>query len=121
MTLENVTNQIVNYIEVENYNAAFALVKQHQHFHNNLYFNDAYATLLYCTGKYVCAKKVLYFNIEILKFYPNNTVLLSTYFLLSLCNLSLNYSKKAQFYLEKCHKLAAKNTELQKELLQLFN
>jgi len=121
MNVHALTKKINQLTENKEFSLALFLAKQHRHYHLNYMFNDAYATLLYCTNRFAEAKKIISFNIRLIKKQAVDTpALLSSYFLKALCYLAENNIEKAQVYIHKCLKLSAENPKLQQEFKQLL-
>lgn len=121
MTVHALTQKINQLIENKEFALALFLVKQHPHYHGNYMFNDAYATLLYCTNRFGEAKKVISFNIKLIRNHATNaSALLSSYFLKALCYLAENNTVKAQSYLNKCLRLSDNKPDLQQQFQQLL-
>lgn len=121
MNAHALTQKINQLTENKEFDLALFLVKQHRHYHLNYMFNDAYATLLYCTNRFAEAKKIICFNIKLIKKQVVDApALLSSYFLKALCYLAENNIEKAHVYIQKCLKLSAGNPKLQQEFEQLL-
>ena len=121
MKVRTLTQKINQLIENKEFDLAFVLVKQHPHYHENYMFNDAYATLLYCTNQFTEAKEIISFNIKLIcKQSANIPALLSSYYLKSLCYLAENNTVKSQDYLNKCLRLSENYPELHKQFQQLL-
>ncbi len=121
MNVHALTQKINQLTENKEFALALLLVKQHPHYQENYMFNDAYATLLYCTNQFTEARKIISFNIELIfKQSANTTALLSCYYLKSLCYLAENNTVKSQDYLNKCLRLSANYPELHKQFQQLL-
>ena len=115
------TEKINQLIENKEFTLALFLVKQHRHYHLNWMFNDACASLLYCTNRFAEAKKIISFNIRLIKKQAvDMPALLSSYFLKALCYLAENDTGKAQAYIQKCLHLSADNPKLQQEFKPLL-
>lgn len=121
MNVHALTQKINQLTEKKEFGLALFLIKQHRHYHLNYMFNDACATLLYCTNRFAEAKKIIRFNIKLIKKQTVDTpALLSSYFLKALCYLAENNLEKAQLYIQKCLRLSADNPKLQQEFKQLL-
>lgn len=121
MNVQILTETINRLIEDKEYHQALLLANHHLYHQNNTAFNDAYATLLYCTNQFASAKKVADFNIKILHQKPvNHPMLLSAYFLRTLCLLAENDLENAQLSIKKCLQLTKDNAALHTVLRQLF-
>lgn len=121
MNAHALTQKINQLTEKKEFGLALFLVKQHRHYHLNYMFNDACATLLYCTNRFAEAKKIIRFNIKLIRKHAENTpALLSSYFLKALCYLAENNIEKAQVYIQKCLKLSADNPKLQQQFKQFL-
>lgn len=121
MNVMALTEQINRLTEKKEYQSARLLADRYSHYSIYPRFNDAYATLLYCTNQFTEARKVLRFNLKILKQYPTNTpTILCSYFLKALCYLAENNTEKAHAYIQKCMKLSTDQTNLQQEFQQLL-
>ena len=121
MNVHALTQKINQLTENKEFALALFLAKQHRHYHLNYMFNDAYATLLYCTNRFAEAKKIISFNIRLIKKQAVDTpALLSSYFLKALCYLAENNIEKAQVYIHKCLKLSAYNPKLQQQFKQFL-
>lgn len=121
MNVYALTQKINQLTENEEFALALFLAKQHRHYHLNYMFNDACATLLYCTNRFAEAKKIISFNIRLIKKQAVDTpALLSSYFLKALCYFAEHNIEKTQTYIHKCMKLSADNPKLQQEFKQLL-
>lgn len=121
MKVDALTQKINQLTEKKEFALALLLVNQHRHYHVNYMFNDAYATLLYCTNRFAEAKKIICFNIKLIKKQAVDTpALLSNYFLKALCYLAENNIEKTQVYIQKCLRLSADNPKLQQEFKQFL-
>lgn len=121
MNVQILTETINRLTENKEYALALFLVKQHPQYHGNFMFNDAYATLLYCTNRFAQAKKIISYNIKLISNNKANAAaLLSCYFLKALCYKAENNTIKAQYYIKKCLSLSASDIELHKQLQLLL-
>jgi len=121
MTVHALTQKINQLTENKEFTLALFLVNQHPHYHGNYMFNDAYATLLYCTNRFAEAKKIISFNIKLIRKQAENLpALLSSYFLKALCYLAENNAVKAQSYLNKCLQLSDNNPDLHQQFQRLL-
>jgi len=90
-------------IEEERFDYAQQIVFQNSHLHNNVEFNDAYATLLYLLDKYEMALNVLKYNLELIGVKNNNTHWLTvTYFQMANCYAALGFNSKAEVLYDLC-------------------
>lgn len=121
MNVHQVTEKINKLTENKEYALAFLLVKKYARYHTNTMFNDAHATLLYCSNRLTKAKKLLSYNLTLINKQPNNIAyLISTYFLIALCYLAENNTQKAQAYAKKCLQLTQNNKDLHNALRQVL-
>lgn len=90
-------------IEEERFDYAQNMIIQNQHLHQNVEFNDAYATLLYLLDEYKTAINVLDYNIHLILHKKYSEQWLNTsYFQLANCYAALGNSSEAEKYYDLC-------------------
>ena len=121
MNVEIIIQTLNELVHQEAFLLAEYLILQHPQYHQNIAFNDVYATVLYFLDKHTQALAILDFNIErILHHKANESWLIASYFQKANCYLALNNTPKAHYYFQKVLDTQDVSSPLYQEINQLL-